>query len=38
MAVSSITAVLIFSAPGTNALHASDDLMLDQSSCIHLVT
>jgi len=32
MAVSSTTAVRIFSAPGTNDLHASDDLMFVQSS------
>lgn len=38
IAVSSTTAVLIFSAPGTNALQASDDLILVQSSCIHFVT
>lgn len=38
MAVSSTTAVLIFSVPGTNALQASDDLMLVHSSCIPLVT
>lgn len=37
-AVSSTTAVLIFSAPGTNDLQASDDLMFVQSSWIHLVT
>jgi len=38
IAVSSTTAVLIFSVPGTNALQASDDLMVVQSSCIPLVT
>lgn len=38
IAVSSTTAVLIFSAPGTNALQASDDLILVHNSCKHLVT
>jgi len=32
MAVSSTTAVLIFSAPGTNDLPTPDDLMFVQSS------